>query len=647
MALNNGSRYLSNPNSIPIEVGGGSVLLGELATKAYGGAQYFTDYDSARAYDYSDTAEGSAVIITDEWRGGLFRYTAESVADRVSVDPAFGLTIPVGSSSTGSTGGLIRVVTKSDYLSACWWGFKTGTDEDMRVPLQRCINYVEAIDERRTITTPAGTALIKSVSPAAPQEAPDEQVGIIIRMPNRVKWIANETRLEIDINTPSMAGIDALLAIAPETSSDQAYLFLQGMTLSGGAWADKEDRPKYTLKADYMVMSYSVLRDMQVYYAQTDNIRYVGFVVEMTNIRARFAGLLGANFKLEVDALNGDSAARTAYYLERCVADYAGIYGYRFFGGNGHTYCHLDTCAADHIGRDESNQTILENIDKAAAYGIDNVRSFVMTSCGAEWCHRAITGSNTRNFTVDSFYGVNCGSTISGTTVDGYINLTGYFEYVTFNNIENRGGKQFDYWLNMTNPDVFNYNSVTMDRSIPRSRVYMAGQETAVYTQIACINDFYREGMRSPAGDALLHGDSLNTNKPLNWFNQQKFAVTKNYYVRSNADPATFQLLELTNPTAEAYLGVIVEVRVGRTNGSDPVAPAMYSITTSSALNGTLEPVVEKVSGGGASTITAAWVNNILEVTLGNAYTVGIATVYVIGRPSTGTQTFEWIESDD
>lgn len=608
----------------------------------------FANYDDARAYDYGNVAPGTAVLITDEWRGGLFTYASENITDAVRNDPAFGVAIPTGFSDIGTSGGLLRTSNMFEKANASWWGFKTGTTEDMRVPLQRAINYIEAIDIRRTLVTPNGTAYLQSVSAAAPSNGDNDRVGLLIRKPSRLKWVADNTRIDLDTNAEDVRGITAVLAIAPEVSSDQAYLHLEGMTLSGGAWASKDDRPEYVIKANYMVMSYSVLRDINLYYASVDNIRYCGFVCEFTNIRARFAGVQGANFKFVVEALNGDAAARTAYYLEKCVADYAGLFGYRFIGGNGHTYCHLDTCTADHIGRDDDNATIVDNIPTAAAYGIDNVRSFVMTACGAEWCNRAINGSNTRNMTINSLYGVNRGTT-DGSPIDSFINLVGFFEFVTMDNIENRSGKNFEYWLNMTNPDDFNYNSVTIDRSIPRNRINMTGQETAVFTQVYSINDFYKEGMRCPGGDALLKGDRLNTNGIFNWFDQNKYGVSKTFHIRSDTEAATFELIELTNPNVEAYLSFFVELHVGRTTGSDPAVPSKYVASTSAALNGTSTPLVEKVGTLAPDvTITAEWTtDNKLAITLGNAYSVALATCYVVGRPSTSTQTFEWVPQDN
>lgn len=608
----------------------------------------FASYDDAQAYDYSEVAGGTAVLITDEWRGGLFTYTDQNITSVISNDPGYGVSIPTGFSSIGTSGGLLRTSNMFEQANACWWGFKTGTTEDMRVPLQRAINYIEAIDIRRTMVTPKGTAYLQTVSAATPTNGDNDAVGILIRKPSRLKWIADNTRIDLDTGAEDVRGITAVLAIAPDVSSDQAYLHMEGMTLSGGNWASKDDRPEYVIKANYMVMSYSVLRDINLYYASVDNIRYCGFVCEFTNVRARFAGVQGANFKFVVEALNGDAAARTAYYLEKCVADYAGLFGYRFIGGNGHTYCHLDTCAADHIGRDENNATIADNVATAAAYGIDNVRSFVMTACGAEWCNRAINGSNTRNMTINSLYGVNCGTT-DGTAIDSFINLTGFFEFVTMDNIENRSGKNFEYWLNMTNSDDFNYNSVTIDRSIPRNRINMTGQETAVFTQVYSLNDWYKEGMRCPGGDAMLMGDRLNTNGIFNWFDQNKYGVSKTFHIRSDAEAATFELIELTNPNVEGYLSFILEMRIGRTTGSDPAVPSKYIVSTSAALNGVAIPVVEKVGTAAPDvTVTAEWTEeNKLAVTLGNAYSVALVTAYVVGRPSTSTQTFEWIEQDN
>lgn len=508
--------------------------------------------------------------------------------------------------------------------------------DDSRIGIQAAIDYAETFSRKITVKSAGGNFLIKS-------KHPTYNAGLVITKPARVMIDFGGGTVSLDVSSGTVAGCDAVLAIAPTTEGLSDDLSIKDIILSGGNWTNPNDRPKNVIKADYFTLRYGKIENVRAYFSRESNILMSAFVMEFTKVRARFAGVNHSNFDLVVDSLDGTTGgARTGYLMQGCTADYAGMHGFNFTGVNGHTYCALINCHADNIGRDDSGKTILANIPTSSGYNLENVRVFNLVSCGVEVSTRMLTGENCRSMSVDGLYGVNNGST-SGEAIDAAIKLSGYYEKVNLRSFQDRDPVSvISKKLLLTNPAAFNTNSVVTDGSIARSDIeYTGGEPSSSSTLVVSPEDIYVSGVRKGQGTGQVTGKPLTGNLSTNWFNQSQNAATQTFVAQG---PLTNSpMLTVDNITANGYIGFNVQVTVGKASGSIAVAPAVYAGSAGSHQVSAVVSPLALISGPADSyAVSISWIGSSLCLSCSDTSSVIAVEITAIGTPFSETKTFSW-----
>lgn len=542
------------------------------------------------------------------------------------------------------TAGGVKFIPERDILgtlNAGAFGYVAETSADQRPAAQAAIDYAESLGVSITLVFPGGRALLKSLCPndKLPSALTGNRVGLVLRKPNMVKLWGLDAKVYFDLSVEEVQSAGVLFAVAP-ASSDSAFLSIQGISFHGSAThpGNPSHYPKNTFRADYEKTSYAVLRDMNVSHSREDNFVIQGFVVELTKIRARFAGDQHSNFWFR--AITG--GAVTAYSIRGCVADYAGLHGYRFSGSPGHTYCHLDTCSADHIGRDGNNQTIAGNELTAFAYSFENVRNIVMTACGAEWCNSSIRLHNARTFEVNGFFGVNNGST-NGVIIPASIAVSMYFERINISSFEENIPSNISKRLRIENVTAFNTNGVSLDHSIRREDVeFVGGTKSSARALVFTPNDFYRDGNRWDGG-AVVYGDRLHGNSGVNWFDRSNTVAKQTFLKRAPSGGGAVSILEITDTSSDGNLWIVLDVIVARNSGG-MYAPSRYQVMAS-CRGADRSSVVEKIGTNGFGfTVATDWSSNILRFSVGQEFAMIFVEATVMADQNTSNgKFFQWV----
>ncbi|MFL0980231.1 hypothetical protein [Vibrio parahaemolyticus] len=517
--------------------------------------------------------------------------------------------------------------------------------DDKASEIRRAVGLIERIGYPIKITGSGKLNLLKS-----PETTVNGiKCALAITKPNLVRLDSAMLDLRVDINTPSMAGLDAVIAVVPSTSDESSYIYWGGLRVEGGNWPLVAQRPKNLIKADYFTLRYAYFDDCRFRFSSEHNVHMSAFVVLANKMRGSFAGPNHNNFNFVVNDIVGDSAARTGYLLNACTGDYAGMHNFSFSGANGHTYCHLNNCHGDFWGRDDAQQTIQGNVNTASAYHFENIRVITCTAIGGEKGGKLITGVNCRTLIVNGIYGVLCGNT-SGQSIDSAMDFEGFCENVTISGFENRDSiSTFDYDLSIANPAAFNTNTFTVDKSIPKSRInYQGGTRTSASTSLVISpEDTYSRGARKGAGDALVTGEKLIGNDSTNWFSQASSSAEQTFYMSTDGGSKTIPLLILTSPSDVAQIGFMVELNFFSLEASQiHRAPSKYIIGAGSTQAGQMNTSPSLVNSDGfdySAPPVLAWNGNQLEITISTPFAVAFGRITATGRPSTGTQTFDWL----
>ncbi|HHC6515874.1 TPA: hypothetical protein ACN35K_003046 [Vibrio parahaemolyticus] len=544
-------------------------------------------------------------------------------------------TITTDSNGLELDNGLFAIPASSIY-------FDDFDGDDKAVEIRTVIDLIERLGYPIKITGSGKLSLLKSSI-----LVDGFSCAFAIRKANLVHIDTAMISFRVDINTPSMAGLDCVLAVAPTTSDYSSYVFWSGLRIEGGNWPLISQRPKNIVKADFFTLRYAYLCDCRFRFSREHNVVMSAFVVLGNKVRGSFAGPTHNNFNFVVSDLAGDSAARTGYLLNGCTGDYAGLHNFSFSGANGHTYCHLNNCHGDFAGRDEAGNTIEGNIDEASAYHFENIRVVTATALGVEKSTRLLTGVNCRTLDVNGIYGVLCGDT-EGSSIESAMEFEGFCENVSISKFENRDPVSgFDYKLGVTNPDVYHTNCFTLDKSIkPDTDVIVRGDYSRTdSTQFISPYDTYNSGIRKGAGSALVTGKKLLGNTRSEWFAQSSMSAEETFHFETAASSVTKQLLELTAPSATALMGFSIEIEVTGLNGTSAFLPTRYGFSAvSSASSKSVSAPNTIIEGYNyPSPPSVAWNGNFLEVTVPTTYAAVYVRVLAHGRKSSGTQAFEWL----
>jgi hypothetical protein len=105
-----------------------------------------------------------------------------------------------------------------------------------------------------------------------------------------------------------------------------------------------------------------------------------------------------------------------------------------------------------------------------------------------------------------------------------------------------------------------------------------------------------------------------------------------------------YQLLSLTDSTASGYLGVVVEVNIGRFAGATPHAPVKF-VGSAGRASGAFDVVAPEaqMTNPDIAAPTLAWNGTTLELTVPDNFAGVFIRAIATGRKSTGVQTFEWL----
>jgi hypothetical protein len=485
---------------------------------------------------------------------------------------------------------------------------------------------------------------------ALPTHATGKKVGLWVEDAEWCLFDLKDGRFLVDTTVDAMKNLDEILCVCQETG-DQAFMYIVNSRFDGGAWADIADEPDYNIRADYNVVKYSYFSRLHCRRAAESNIKIVGFVYQLDSCDARFASGR-ANFELTVAAVDGDGSTRTGYRLTNCVADYAGLHGYQISGGNGTTYASLDTCAADHIGRDRSNVTIAANLATSCAYRLSAVFGFNMSACGAETSTRFARITGARSFTLENSYCTNMGPT-DGTTAIANIEMDGFNENCSIEAFEEGTTTDLTYTLQVTTPTGFNNTQVKVDNSILRSRINVitTDNDSSAPFVIGGLEDFYERGVRSSGGDAKLYGKPTAGRASSQWFEQNNFFSENNFYMRTLGADAVQPILTITNPGNDGFLGIELEVRIGGSLGSVIATPTRYLITAAKdGVNFAVTSADKINTSGGNYNLSAAWSGEVLQLTI-QRLNPDTSTNYEMtaavqctawGRAASTYQTFNW-----
>lgn len=640
--------YIENSGSITLATGltaqnitdGVEIQYGEVASGTIGNEPLPEGHYSTVAVMAAASIEIGAIVHTQGWHvpgvGGA-SYIVKSAVDYPT---------PNGQDEIELANGNVAVLVITGELLIEQFGASTNTNIDSRPAIQAAIERAQenkAIGKKGTVTSLGGRYLIKTIYPdPLPTHADGKKVGLWLEDAEFCILNLRGGRVMLDVNSSAVEGIDEVLCICQE-SGDQAFVSIQESDFHGGIWADIANEPDYTVRMDYNVVKYSSLVNSKFYYAKESNLKIAGFVVYMERMDCRFAQNQ-ANYEIVVTTVDGDGATRTGYLLNNCTSNWSGLYGFQISGGNGHTYCALNTCTADHAGRDRDNNTV--NPTTSAAYRVSAGFGITMTSCGAEFSTRYARLNGARGLHIDTAYAADMGST-DGTTIDGLIEAEGFCEDVRIKGFRVGTLTDINKKLKITTPAGFNNGQFELDNSILDSdiEVDITSNDSSAPFLIGRLEDNWARGVRNPGGDALLVGCPSLGRESSDWFDQDTYAAKKHFrFETDDVTDLSEALLTLTNSANNGYIGFEVEVLVGRAAGSVAYKPSRYIATAGKAAGAAVVSGFDKVNASGDSvTLTLAWSGDDLVIGCETNFICLLVSVTAIGRQAAAAQTFDWL----
>lgn len=455
----------------------------------------------------------------------------------------------------------------------------------------------------------------------------------------------NYSTIRIEGDTPAVQNLDDVICVARGDVDEQPFVNWHNLTIDGGAWTDISKEPQYLIRADYNVVKYSSFNNIRGNRCVESNIKMCGFNLEFNHCDMRRAQTR-ANYELVGVSGLGSGGTRTSFKFDHCVADYAGLYGFSVSGASGTTYCTWITCAADHIGRDRSNNTITANNAFAASYYGSALFSADFINCGSEFSTRAFRLNTAKGVGLTRCY-TNGNGTTNGTTIDGQIIVGGFTEQLEIKGFRSGNLTNTTYDLVITNPVTLNNNSITIDDSIPNNRISFTGTKSSTNSIITRLADYYREGMRRPSGGAVVAGKPLAGNVDVNFFNQNAYTHDFDFFITTagGGAPKLYEVLELTNQANQGALYVVLDVMAGKSLAQVPTPP--QRLQGKAAVNtGNFTPSVETqlipIDGTASSFagIVYYWSGNILRIKITEQFMSGSVRVSVVGRPEGSTMTY-------
>ena len=543
----------------------------------------------------------------------------------------------------------VSLLDDSGRLLVEKFGAVGGSSIDSAPRLQAVFDWVEnnvTLPSSVTVTSTGGIYYLKTpYSGTKPSWMGIETTALLIHDGEKCKIDFNNGTLFIDINESGMAALDNQLTIAQE-SGDQAFLNIKNIRIDGGKWPSTSDRPSYNIRADYNVMKYSMFENVRCFRSLEDNIKIAGFVILFFKCDNRFAAN-GRNFNSVVTTVDGDTPTRTAVLHNQCTADYAGLHGIAVTGSNGTTYAGMLNCTVDHCGRDDNGDTITANVATASAYRLSSLFGYSMISCGAEFSTRYLRGTGLRSTSINNAY-CNYMGTTEGSTVDANVELDGYCENVSIEAFE-EGTTITDIAkkLKLTPPGAFNkFMVIIKDDSILENDIEVdnLGSDSSASSLVIAPWQTWKRGVRNPGGDAKLEGEPSLGRESTEWFDQSLYNPEIEYrFSTSDVVDLSEELVTLTNPTSQGYVGFYVEIIGGRSSGVTAFNPKKY--VASAACSGatkTVTSVVEDNTIGDAITFTLAWSGNSLLLECTTNFIVCSVKVKAITRPGSAKQTFRW-----
>ncbi len=521
--------------------------------------------------------------------------------------------------------------------------FGANDTDDARLPIQSAINFAENLSSDSTITGSGKVYTLNSVSVLPTYGG---NVGLYIINSSRVHVDLNNSIIQFDATDLVLGAIakDALFALAPTTSDESASVLFVNARLIGGDFVDESHKPDTVFKADYFKMRYGTISEVQCDYAQVDVFSFRGFVFHFDRCRARFAGVNGAGFKFATVS----GGANTTINVSSCAVDFAGLYGFLVTGTNGHTNCHFDNCAADFIGRDSSSITIPANVGLAYAYYISDVRVFNMTACGCEFSNSILKLKNARSFRVDGLFGVGMGHSDGLTEIDNNINITGFYEQISFKNFENRsplaGG--FDTIMAVENPGQFNTNNIQLDDSInPITSVRFDGgnQSSSETPLIKSPQDLYLEQNRRGAGDVIKTGAKAIGADINAWFDSND-VLENTFWVNTSGSSVAKDLLNIELDNGGA-LGFEIEFMQTRSIPNLSSASFIGWVHYEAGVATIQQPERKTATllAGSGSFPTVAFAASKITVTMPNTFTGYLIKVTVTPRPGANYVRINWL----
>lgn len=545
------------------------------------------------------------------------------------------------------TGTLVADLITGDTIVIDQFG--ASSDVDCQGPIQAAIfkgqeGKLLSPATRRTITSAGQSYPIRSVyTGSLPSWAAGDTLALWLEDGEFCHFDFNMGTIYLDITQPAVAGITAVIGVVQE-SGDQANLNWNRIRVSGGNWTTDTDRPEFNVKLDYNVLKYSEFNSVHCFYARTANFKGAGFAVNMTRCEARFASET-ANYQIFVDAVDGDGATRTSWTLTNCRADFAALYGFQMVGGNGHTYCVFNTCYADHIGRDDDNNTITANVADAAAYRLSAAFGVSLISCGSEFSTRYGRFSGARSLKLQTCY-TNAMGTTEGSTVDGLIKVDGFCEQNDYTQLEVGSNlTNVDNYLYITKSSTFNNNSIHKNYGIPDNQIAFenTGTDSSAPSLITDIGHFYQGGVRNPGGDDLVSGDPIIGTDSSEWVDQSNYAAERHFrHQTDDTGTYTFPILTLTNPTNQGTLGIVAKVFAARSQGTIPELGTEFLIRATANAGTNVVSIDTLGTAGTITSVTPVWNGDTLEISMTETFASVLIEAKAVGRPSTGTQTFNW-----
>ena len=526
-----------------------------------------------------------------------------------------------------TAGGVKLYVQYGSQIFAAAFGMEQGEANDARIPIQKCIDVVEALPrrERPTIILPPGDYYLNSSYPAA--SLPQGTFGQYSNFQNKLFGIVIREGNSMTITAPfgskiwnnTGGSIDAIWAFVKAGSI--THFEMSNIELDANTTV-QADAPDYVVKSYCEFISHSKFSHCYFKGAQQKVMELCSFLSEYTRVSCVNGWADGMAFTTE--KYDGTHETNTSLKLNQCYALQVANRGFVFqgtllqgFGVQGMNFIEMNNCAADKIGYNPTTAAqSSEYRDTSYAVEVDNYRTFNITAFGCEDVWRAFKFSKGRYLNIAGFQVTDSGdeagvfdigayavvensraSVVSGLNISG--NIGPYSEYLQYSPSV---GQEPDNGI------------VFLDPCIPLSEITVDGQigvqaSNVIHPEMSMYRGFMRTGLAS--GSPTDFYDTLtSTDQSLA---QENLVLTKHIKLGPTNAAVSGAILLKTDTTQAALDGVfsvVVKVTccdIDTTPGAS-TAPAVF-IGTASSGNGSrvVSPFVELTSGGEANVSNLRW----------------------------------------